>query len=203
MAQILVLCGNLAKYHYKPWEMCILEFKVNHFKGIQLRVTLIKYLKVDLKLNSVKVFSIVEHHLVCAHVSDLTGWCWWVCFSDTCADMFLYAVWIPLSDSLHHRSCYHCNKKPDMSILVMDAPTPHPHPLHHHHHKLTHLYPSMKTWHLQALLEFSVSSHGSAFSAESDILIVSKPSPQPLRPRHRHVSWLTLSALKLHANTWA
>lgn len=43
MAQIfIVLCGNLAKYHYKPWAMCIIEFKVSHVKGIQLRVTLIQ-----------------------------------------------------------------------------------------------------------------------------------------------------------------
>lgn len=43
MAQIfIVLCGNLAKCHYKPWEMCIIEFKVNHFKGTRLRVTLIR-----------------------------------------------------------------------------------------------------------------------------------------------------------------
>lgn len=74
-----------------------------------------------------------------------------------CTDTFRSTVWIPLSDSLHHRSCHHCNQKPDMSTLVMDGP----HSLHRRHHKLTHVHPGMKTRHLRALRELGVSSQGS------------------------------------------
>lgn len=92
------------------------------------------------------------------------------CTSDTpCADMFLCAVWIPLSDPPHRRSCHHYNQKLDMSILVMDGP----HPLHHHHHHtLTDILPSMKKHHDTFGLFGSFVSHHRPFalSAESDRL---------------------------------
>lgn len=125
------------------------------------------------------------------------------CSSDTpCTDMFLCAVWIPLSDPPHCRSCHHCNQKPDMSILVMDGP----HPLHHHHHRLTHMLPSMKRHHDTFRLFGSFVSYHRLFalSAESDRLIppsvflfLSQTSSQSL------LTGLTLSAPKLHVNTRA
>lgn len=83
----------------------------------------------------------------------------WGCSSEApCTDTSRSAVWIPLSDSLHHRSCHHCNQKSDMPTLVMDGLRP---LRRRRHRKLTHVHPGMKTWHLRALRVLGVSSPGS------------------------------------------
>lgn len=46
----------------------------------------------------------------------------WGCSSEApCTDTSRSAGWIPVSGSLHHRSCHHCNQKWDMPTLVMDG----------------------------------------------------------------------------------
>lgn len=126
----------------------------------------------------------------------------WGCSSEApCTDTFHSAVWIPLSDSLHHRSCHHCNQKSDMPTLVMDGLRP----LHRRHRKWTHVHPAMKTWHLRALCEFGVSSRGSCTVSRkwwTDCPRFLAPFSNVLtKPPDRRD--LTSSALKLHINTQA
>lgn len=127
----------------------------------------------------------------------MAGLLWGSASEAPCTDTSRSAVWIPLSDSLHRRSCHHCNQESDMPSLVMDGLRP----LHRRHRKLTHVHPGMKTWHLQALRERGVSSPGSGTVSRkwrTDCPRFLAPFSKP--PDRRD---LTSSALKLHISTRA